>query len=254
MKIDVVKIGGKILEDASALQLFLEEFKRVDGLKILVHGGGRSATAIAKKLEVETEMIDGRRATNRAMLDVVTMVYGGLVNKTIVSKLQAIGVNALGLTGADGGLILSHKRSPNPVDYGYVGDVDRVDSNAFLKLAKGGMVPVVAPLTHDGKGRLLNTNADTIAQEIAAALSNQATVRLIYCFEFDGVLRDPSNEESVISLINQKSFIKYQEEGVLTGGMVPKIKNALDAVKRGVSHVLITSYKDLLGKKGTTIE
>ena len=220
----------------------------------LIHGGGRRATKVAQMLGIESKMVDGRRITDADMLQVVTMVYGGLVNKNIVARLQAVGMNALGLTGADMNAILSCRRPvKNGVDYGFVGDVRRVDGNALKTFIDAGITPVMAPLTHDGKGNILNTNADTIAAETAKALAEHYDVTLIYSFEKKGVLSNPDDDDSVIATINHADFERYKQDGTIAGGMIPKIENALSAVDAGVERVIITLATAIDGKHGTTI-
>ena len=254
-KVTVVKVGGKIVEAPDTLETLLHRFSALEGLKVLVHGGGRTATEVAARLGVETHMVDGRRITDADMLRVVTMVYGGLVNKQVVARLQVCGVNALGLTGADMNLIRSHRRPErNGVDFGFVGDVDTVDGERLAQLLHSGVTPVVAPLTHDGEGHLLNTNADTMAGEVAKALARQFEVTLVYCFEHAGVLADPDNEASVIPLITRRDFDALKAQGVVTGGMLPKIENCLSAVGAGVRRVVITRADTLQEGCGTTIE
>ena len=240
-KITVYKVGGKIVEEAASLSALLDEFLTIEGRKVLVHGGGRSATKVAAQLGVETKMIDGRRITDAEMLKVVTMVYGGLVNKNIVAQLQARGVNALGLTGADMNVLLSHKRplTKEGIDYGFVGDIDKGDGRILSSLIEQGVVPVMAPLTHDGKGNLLNTNADTIAAETAKALSHYYDVSLVYCFEKDGVLRNPDDDSSVIPLIAKEDFKALVDEGIVSDGMIPKLQNAFNALDAGIARVFI---------------
>ena len=254
-KVTVVKVGGKIVEAPDTLETLLHRFSALEGLKVLVHGGGRTATEVAARLGVETHIVDGRRITDADMLRVATMVYGGLVNKQVVARLQACGVNALGLTGADMNLIRSHRRPErNGVDFGFVGDVDTVDGERLAQLLHSGVTPVVAPLTHDGEGHLLNTNADTMAGEVAKALARQFEVTLVYCFEHAGVLADPDNEASVIPLITRRDFDALKAQGVVTGGMLPKIENCLSAVGAGVRRVVITRADTLQEGCGTTIE
>lgn len=253
--ITVIKVGGAIVEDEARLDDLLDRFARVDGPKVLVHGGGRRATKVAAALGIETKMVDGRRVTDADMLEVVTMVYGGLVNKNVVARLQARGVNALGLTGADMNVMLSHRRPlKNGVDYGFVGDVDKVDGQALTSLLERGVIPVMAPLTHDGKGSLLNTNADTIAAETAKALTPFFDVTLVYCFEKAGVLANPDDDGSVIPVITKDDFAKLTANGTISGGMKPKIENALAAVGQGVRRVIITKAEALGTDGGTTIE
>ncbi len=250
----LIKVGGKIVEEASSLQRLLTDFAAISGHKLLVHGGGRSATRIAEQLGIESRMVDGRRITDAETLRVVTMVYGGLVNKNIVAGLQARGVNALGLTGADMDVIRSVKRPVKDIDYGYVGDVERVDARLLGDLIARGVVPVMAPLTHDGAGNLLNTNADTIASETARALAARFDVTLVYCFEKKGVLRDPDNEDSVIPSLNRRSFEALTADGTIAGGMIPKIENALAAIEAGVKRVIITRADAIDGHSGTLIQ
>ena len=263
-KLTVVKVGGKIVEDEESLRQLLHDFSAIEGAKVLVHGGGRSATKVAAQLGIESTMIGGRRVTDAEMLRVVTMVYGGLVNKHIVARLQAGGINALGLTGADMGVMRSHRRSPRLatmddgtqrlVDFGFVGDVERCDGKMLATLIGEGVVPVMAPLTHDGQGNLLNTNADTIAGETAKALAPYFDVTLIYSFEHAGVLTDPDDEASVIPHINAGSFERLKADGTVSGGMIPKIENALEAVSAGVRQVIITRADAIDGNHGTRID
>lgn len=255
LKLTVVKVGGKILEEETSLNVLLHEFTDLEGLKVLVHGGGRTATALASRLGIETKMIDGRRVTDENMLRVVTMAYGGLVNKTVVARLNAMGVMALGLTGADANVILSHKRPVKTVDYGFVGDVEAVADDILVLLLQNGIVPVMAPLTHDGFGQLLNTNADTIAAATAKALASHFDVTLTFCFEKRGVLRNPDDDDSVIPRIDASTYQKLKNEGIIQGGMIPKIENSFDALRSGVRKVVITRVGQL-GREGegTTIE
>ncbi|MBR1501244.1 MAG: acetylglutamate kinase [Bacteroidales bacterium] len=250
MKVQVVKVGGQVAEDPVQLQALLKGFAAMEGPKVLVHGGGREATALAGKLGIPVQMVEGRRITDAATLEVVTMVYAGLVNKRLVSQLQALGVNAIGLCGADGTLVRSHKRPPvNGIDYGFVGDVDGVNADLLASLLSSGFVPVVSPLTYDGKGSLLNTNADTIASTVATALAGQFDVTLTFCFDLEGVL-DASG--TVIPQIDAASFETLKTTGALTGGILPKITNALAAVKAGVGAVRIAKYD--LKNPGTLIQ
>ncbi len=249
----IIKVGGKIVEESSTLQQLLTDFSAIKGHKLLVHGGGRSATTIAAKLGIESRMVNGRRITDEETLKVVTMVYGGLVNKNIVAGLQAKGVNALGLTGADMDVIRSVKRPVKEVDYGFVGDVEKVNGELLAELIRKGIVPVMAPLTHDGQGNILNTNADTIAGETAKALASLFDVTLIYCFEKRGVLRDEKDDDSVIAEIHRSDFDHYVQEGVIQGGMIPKLDNAFDALQAGVAKVVITQASAIDGTQGTVI-
>lgn len=249
-----MKVGGAVVEDAEQLTRLLKDFSAIEGRKLLVHGGGRRATKVAERLGIETKMIDGRRITDEAMLEVVTMVYGGLVNKQVVARLQACGVNALGLTGADADVVRSHKRPlKNGIDYGYVGDVDCADGETLCGLIEQGIVPVMAPLTHDGKGNILNTNADTMASETAKALAGHYDVTLIFSFEKPGVLRHPDDDTSLIPVITREDFERYKADGTISGGMLPKLENALSAVDAGVSRVIITLASAIDGEHGTVI-
>lgn len=254
-KVTIVKVGGAIVEDNEQLAQLLTDFAAIPGKKVLVHGGGRRATRVAAALGIESKMVNGRRITDAQMLEVVTMVYGGLVNKNLVAKLQAKGVNALGLTGADMDVIHSHKRPvKDGVDFEYVGDVERANGKMLQTLIQEGITPVMAPLTHDGNGNILNTNADTIASETAKALAPYYDVTLIYSFEKKGVLSNPDDDNSVIPVITRSDFEKYQTDGTIGGGMIPKIENALAAVDAGVKEVIITLATAIDGKQGTVIK
>ena len=242
-----------MVEDNDRLRRFLSGFAAAGGRKVLVHGGGRRATAVAARLGVKSRMVDGRRITDKDMLEVVTMVYGGLVNKNIVAGLQAIGVNALGLTGADADAVRSHKRPVKDIDYGYVGDVDRVAADRLSTLIEAGITPVMAPLTHDGQGCLLNTNADTIAAETAKALAAMYDVTLVFCFEKKGVLADPDDDDSVIPVITRADYARLAASGTVAGGMLPKLDNAFAALEAGVSRVNITLATAIDGRHGTMI-
>lgn len=253
-KLTIIKVGGKIVEEDATLQRLLDDFAAIKGHKVLVHGGGRSATKIAAQLGIQSQMINGRRVTDSETLKVVTMVYGGLVNKNIVAGLQARGVNALGLTGADMNVIQSIKRPVGEVDYGFVGDVEKVNASFLSDLIYKGVVPIMAPLTHDGKGNILNTNADTIAGETAKALSNLFDVTLIYCFEKKGVLRDENDDNSVIPVITYLEFQAYVEQGIIQGGMIPKLENSFNAINAGVSQIVITSASAINSTEGTLIK
>lgn len=253
MKVTVVKVGGAIVEDTEALAGLLARFEQVEGMKLLVHGGGRTATDVASRLGVETRMVEGRRVTDAETLKVVTMVYAGLVNKQVVAELVARGVPALGLTGADMDVIRSNRRPPkNGVDYGFVGDPVKVDGARLCRLMESGIVPVMCALTHDGNGTMLNTNADTIAGEVAKGIAAEGCeVELVYCFEHAGVLRDPNDEGSLIAHIDAAAFEGLKADGTVSGGMLPKITNCLQAVEAGVKRVRITSVEELAG--GTVI-
>ena len=253
-RLTVIKVGGKIVEEEDDLNRFLADFSQIEGYKLLVHGGGRLATKVAKQLGIESRMIDGRRITDEETLKVVTMVYAGWVNKMIVAHLQALGINAVGLTGADMNVIRSVKRPVQTIDYGFVGDIEEVDADRLAMLLRQDIVPVMSPLTHDRQGNLLNTNADTIAAEVAKALSKKFDVMLIYCFEKSGVLRDEEDEKSVIPLIDRDMFMQYREQGVIQGGMIPKLENAFRAIDAGVKKIIITNSSDIQCNKGTVIQ
>jgi len=254
-KCTVVKVGGAVVEDEQQLQRLLRDFAAIEGRKVLVHGGGRKATNMAARLGVETTMVGGRRITDGPMLEVVTMVYGGLVNKNLVARLQANGVNAIGLTGADTNVMRSHKRPPKDgVDFGFVGDVDNTNGQTLKTLIEMGITPVMAPLTHDGQGNMLNTNADTIASETAKALAAYYEVTLIFSFEKKGVLANPNDDDSVIASISHDDFARYKADGTISGGMIPKVENALAAVDAGVEKVIITLASAIDGQHGTVIK
>jgi acetylglutamate kinase len=252
-KLTLIKVGGKIVEEAESLKRLLGDFATIEGHKVLVHGGGRSATAIAAKLGIESKMVNGRRITDEETLKVVTMVYGGLVNKQIVAQLQAMGINALGLTGADLNYMQSEKRPVKEIDYGFVGDVKKVNAGILADLIAREVVPVLAPLTHDKNGNLLNTNADTIAGEAAKALAEYFDVSLVYCFEKKGVLMDENDDDSVISQLNPGMFEKYVSDGIIQGGMIPKLENAFEALQAGVKEVVITRADKIYNLSGTSI-
>jgi len=262
--LNIIKVGGGVVENQASLARLLDQFASMQGRKVLVHGGGRLATSMAASLGIESQMVGGRRITDEKMLEVVTMVYGGLVNKNIVAGLQSKDVKAIGLTGADGDIIRSHKRplkrvkmddgTEQMVDFGFVGDVDKVDAKLLSELIEGGSVPVIAPLTHDGEGHILNTNADTIASSVACALAEYYEVTLTFCFEKAGVLRDADDESSVIPSINEEQFKRLVDEGVVSGGMLPKLENAFDALHRGVRQVVIIHADNIDGSRGTTIK
>lgn len=242
------------MEDHGSLCRLLDDFSAIDGRKVLVHGGGRSATQMAARLGIESRMVGGRRITDADMLQVVTMVYGGLVNKNLVARLQQRGVNALGLTGADMNVLHSHRREPKDgIDFGFVGDVDAANPQALATLIEQGITPVMAPLTHDGQGNMLNTNADTIAAETAKALATIYDTTLIYSFEKPGVMANPDDDSSVIPQITRHDFNRLVAEGTVAGGMIPKIENALAAVDAGVNRVIITLATAIDGRHGTVI-
>ena len=253
-KLTVIKVGGKIVEEEATLNQLLADFSAIEGYKVLVHGGGRSATKLAAQLGIESRMVNGRRITDAETLKVVTMVYGGLVNKNIVAGLQAKGINAMGLTGADMNVIRSVKRPVKEVDYGFVGDVEKVNADLLANLIRQGVVPVMAPLTHDGQGSMLNTNADTIAGETAKALAELFDVTLVFCFEKKGVLSDENDDDSVIPVITPELFKDYVEQGVIQGGMIPKLENSFSAIDAGVSQVVITLASAVHQQGGTVIK
>lgn len=252
----IVKIGGNIVDDERALADFLILFSKIKNPKILVHGGGKIATEMAAKLGIETKMIDGRRLTDKKMLPIVVMVYAGWINKQIVAQLQTHQCDAMGVSGADGHLITSCKRAKAIIDYGYAGDFEASDVNANLihRLLDLGLTPVFSAITSDVNGQLLNTNADTIASNLAIALTNQYRVTLVYCFEGKGVLQNTEDEDSVISSIDETSFIQLKIDGIIAGGMLPKIENALNAVNKGVYQVCIKNPENLVDQTaGTTV-
>jgi acetylglutamate kinase len=256
-KLIIVKIGGNIIDDEQKLSSFLKDFAAISGRKILIHGGGKLATRLAEQMKVPQQMVDGRRITDSETLKIVTMVYAGYINKNIVARLQANGCNAIGLSGADGNVILAHKRVHPTLDYGFVGDVDAIDSSLLGNLLHQGLTPVLAPVTHDRKGQLLNTNADTIAQEAAKALSRLYDIELIFSFEKNGVLRDVNDENSVIKQINAGYYSELKTEGKIFAGMIPKMDNAFSALNSGVKKVIIGKAEEIheliSGEKGTSI-
>ena len=254
-KLTLVKIGGNIIDDENALHDFLTLFQLLSGKKVLVHGGRKIATELSKKMGLDPEMVKGRRVTDAEMLKVVTMVYAGLTNKTIIAKLQGLDCNALGLTGADGNVIVAEKRPVTDVDFGFVGDITEANVNTeFLtSIINQNIIPVFSAITHDGQGQLFNTNADTIASTLAVALAPFYEVSLIYSFEKKGVLKDINDENSVISSINELNFNNFVEENIISDGMIPKITNALQAVNKGVSRVIIKDANELLDDMAGTI-
>lgn len=246
-ELTVIKIGGNVIDDPQALSAFLQNYAQIPGKKILIHGGGKIASGIGMQLGIEPKMAEGRRITDAGTLDVVTMVYAGLVNKNIVAKLQAEGLNAIGLSGADGNIIPATRRPVKTIDFGFVGDLqtENINYKALLALLDDGFSPVIAPITHDGKGQLLNTNADTIAATVAAALCNHRATSLVYCFEKKGVLRDPENDETVISVIQPEDYAELKAQGIISKGMIPKLDNAFAALKKGLKRVYICRADDL---------
>lgn len=244
-QLTVVKIGGNVIDNPDALTRFLTTFASLPGDKILIHGGGKIATQVAEKLGVQTTMIDGRRITDQPMLDVVTMVYGGLVNKQIVARLQALGVNAIGLTGADASTVLARKRPVKDIDYGFAGDIVEVDSGQIRFFLRQSLTPVYAPLTYDEAGTILNTNADTMASAIATDMSHHDEVTLVYCFEKKGVLANPDDNNSVISELTPALYADHKRAGTINKGMIPKLDNAFGALEKGVTRVIICHADEL---------
>ncbi len=249
----IVKVGGAVLEDEAELSAFLDLFAAMPGFKILVHGGGRAATKLSEKLKVESKMQEGRRITDNETLDIVTMVYGGLISKKTVAALQARNCNACGFTGADMNLVKACRRPVIDIDYGFVGDVTGVNHEAFTMLLNNGITPVIAPLTHDGNGQLLNTNADTMASAIAIAMAATYEVSLVFCFEKPGVLSDPAMDESVIQQLTPELYLTLREKGLIHSGMIPKIDNSFAALRQGVKQVIITGALALHLPAGTRI-
>jgi acetylglutamate kinase len=256
-QLTVIKIGGNIIDNEEKLQSFLHDFALLPGYKLLVHGGGKLATRMAEQMKLPQQMIDGRRITDAETLKLVTMVYAGYINKNIIALLQASGCNAIGLTGADGNLIKAHKRVHANTDYGFVGDVDEINTDLLRNIILNGLVPVIAPITHNAKGQLLNTNADTIAQEMAKGLSSSFDVQLVYSFEKAGVLLDTEKEDSVIGKIDPASYKELKEKNLVFAGMIPKLDNAFSALDHGVKKVIIGKAEELKqlinGQKGTSI-
>jgi acetylglutamate kinase len=257
-KISIIKIGGNIIDNEVNLASFLNAYAAVEGKKILIHGGGKLATKMAADLNIPQQMVDGRRITDAATLKIVTMVYAGYINKNIVAALQSKNIQALGICGADANIIRAHKRINASTDYGFVGDIDVVDSEKIVQLLEAGLSLVVAPITHDGAGQLLNTNADTMAQAIATAISSIYEVSLVYSFEKKGVLSDIQNNDSVISVINPENYASLKAGGQVNEGMIPKLDNAFEALQKGVNRVIIGDALDIekliAGKAGTTIQ
>jgi acetylglutamate kinase len=257
-KISIIKIGGNIIDNEANLASFLSAYAAVEGKKILIHGGGKLATKMAADLDIPQQMVDGRRITDAATLKIVTMVYAGYINKNIVAALQSKNVNALGLCGADANIVPAHKRINATTDYGFVGDIDVVDTEKITAFLQAGLSLVVAPITHDGAGQLLNTNADTMAQAIATALSSKYEVSLVYSFERKGVLSSIADANSVIPIINPQNYAALKESGQVNEGMIPKLDNAFEALHKGVSRVIIGDALDLVallnGSGGTTIQ
>ena len=253
----LLKIGGNVIDNADALSRFLSAFAQLPGDKILVHGGGKIATQTAEKLGIHTTMVEGRRITDQAMLDVVTMVYGGLVNKQIVAKLQALDVNAIGLTGADARVVLAHKRPVKNIDYGFVGDLDEINAGQIQFFLRQSLTPVFAPISYDSAGGLLNTNADTMASAIAVDLARHEPVTLVYCFEKRGVLANPDDDNSIIPELTPALYAEHKVAGTINKGMIPKLDNAFQALQQGVSKVIICQADEIgagiAGEGGTTL-
>ena len=254
--VTLIKIGGNIIDNSTELSQFLSDFSKIEGYKILVHGGGKSATKMAESIGLVPQMIDGRRITDAAMLDVVVMIYAGQINKNIVAQLQANSTNAMGFSGADGNLIQSDKRNHPTINYGFVGDVKKVNTKLLETLLSNGIIPVFCAITHDGKGQLLNTNADTIASELAIALSEVFDVTLNYCFEKPGVLYDAEDDSSVIENINQELYSKLKAEKAIHSGMIPKLDNCFNSLSKGVQKIKIGHHRMLQDKTAlyTSIE
>lgn len=249
----IMKIGGNVVDNEAVLSKFLKDFSQIKSRKILVHGGGKVADVLLKKMNIEPKKVEGRRITDEATLDVVTMVYAGLINKKIVAALQALDCNAIGLTGADANIILAHKRTKGDIDYGFAGDIDSVNTEGVANLLKAADTIVVAPITHDKKGQLLNTNADTVASTLAVQLSTLFDVTLKFIFEKKGVLSDVNDEDSVISLINFEDFQKGKADGTFFEGMIPKLDNAFNAMKAGVQSVVICGTEGVNSEIGTKL-
>lgn len=260
--IQVVKIGGNVIDHPQALKIFLEDFAKLEGPKVLIHGGGKLATALSAKLNIPTQMVEGRRVTDEQTLQICTMVYAGWINKSVVAGLQANGCNAIGLAGPDANVIPADKRKPvkissgETVDYGFVGDIDSaaVNRTFLLSLIDAGITPVLSAIAYDGQGHLLNCNADTIASSIAVALACERPAELVFCFEKPGVLNDPSDDTSVIPCIDPQNYTRLKEAQIVSGGMLPKIDNAFKAIQNGVNRVWIKHAQNLNNPIGTVIQ
>lgn len=255
-KINVVKIGGNVIDNPEALKRFAHDFAALPAPKILIHGGGKLATRLGEQLNIPAQMIDGRRVTDAATLDIVTMVYAGLLNKRIVALLQSEGCNALGLSGADGDVVRAVRRKPEPIDFGFVGDIDasKINTELIRTLLESDITPVFCAITHDGNGSLLNSNADSVASAVAVAASRIAPTSLLFCFEKAGVLRNVDDESSVISEIRPDNYASLRAEGAINKGMIPKIDNAFAAIDAGVQSVIIKHSDALLQESGTTVK
>lgn len=258
-EVNIVKIGGNVIDNEATLNAFLDDFAALEGRKLLVHGGGKVATELGEKMGIETKMVEGRRITDLESLKLAMMVYGGLVNKSVVAKLQAKGCNAIGLTGADGNLIEAEIRPVKDIDYGYVGDIKKVNTSFLIELLDSDVVPVLAPLTHNKEGVMLNTNADTIAAEVAAALGKVYETQLSYCFELKGVLRDIDDKNSVIEEMAHSDYMELRNQGIISRGMIPKLDNCYNAINSGVGCIRICHAGDIKSiinnkaKKGTLL-
>jgi acetylglutamate kinase len=253
-KLTIVKIGGKVIDQPEKLSAILKDFADLSGLKILVHGGGKRASQLLEQLLIPVKMVNGRRITDGPSLEIVQMVFAGLLNKNMVAELQANNCPAIGLSGADGNTILAHKRPIAEIDYGFVGDVEKVNAEAIIKILKNEFIPVFCALTHDGKGQILNTNADTIASELGSALSSHYKVDIIYCFEMQGVMRDINKPDSVIAHINREKYAELKDNNIISDGMIPKIDNAFAALDKGVQNVFIKHYSSInKAESGTRI-
>jgi len=251
-QVQIIKIGGKLINDPAQLDKLLTAFAQIKGPKILIHGGGRKATELSNQMGLEVKIIDGRRITDRDTLDIAVMVYAGLINKNIVAHLQSKNINAIGLCGADGNIIKAHKRPVVDIDYGYVGDIDHVAGNRINKLLLAGFCPVFCAISHDLQGQLLNTNADTIASVVAQSMARSYEVSLKYCFEYDGVLHDISNPSDTISDISAEQLDHMKEDGTINAGMIPKLSNGMDALRGGVHQVAICGIDNMVGLDNAT--
>jgi len=252
-KLTIVKIGGHVVDDDSKLNLVLQQFSALKGLRILVHGGGKRASEVLKRMGIEPRMVDGRRITDAETLKVVQMVYSGLINTNIVAKLNAMNCTSVGMTGADANSILAVKRPVKDIDFGYVGDVKKVNIHGIETLLNKKVIPVFCALTHDGWGQILNTNADTITSALGTALAKSYNVDLVFCFELSGVLQDPQDNKSIITEIDKTLYSDLKKNNIISGGMIPKIDNAFDALEQGVCNVFIRRYSALEHDTGTRI-